>query len=56
VGIGVGSIVLWLVAYVLVTYADFPPLIGANVAKLTSMLVGSSTSFVLLHYFIFRRA
>jgi putative flippase GtrA len=56
VGIGVGSIVLWLVAHVLVTYADFPPLIGANVAKLTSMLVGSTTSFVLLHFFIFRRA
>jgi membrane protein DedA with SNARE-associated domain/putative flippase GtrA len=56
VGIGVGSIVLWLVAHILVTYADFPPLIGANVAKLTSMVVGSTTSFVLLHFFIFRRA
>jgi undecaprenyl-diphosphatase len=56
VGIGVGSLVLWLVAHGLVTYANFPPLIGANVAKLTSMVVGSTTSFVLLHFFIFRRA
>jgi putative flippase GtrA len=56
VGIGVGTIVLWLVAHGLVAYANFPPLIGANVAKLTSMLVGSTTSFVLLHFFIFRRA
>ena len=56
VGIGVGSIVLWLVAHGLVTYANFPPLIGANVAKLTSMVVGSTTSFLLLHIFIFRRA
>jgi membrane protein DedA with SNARE-associated domain/putative flippase GtrA len=56
VGIGVSSIVLWLVAHGLVTYANFPLLIGANVAKLASMLVGSTTSFLLLHFFIFRRA
>jgi len=56
VGIGVSTIVLWLVAHGLVAYANFPPLIGANVAKLTSMLVGSTTSFVLLQFFIFRRA
>jgi membrane protein DedA with SNARE-associated domain/putative flippase GtrA len=56
VGIGVSTIVLWLVAHGLVAYANFPPLIGGNVAKLTSMLVGSTTSFVLLQFFIFRRA
>jgi membrane protein DedA with SNARE-associated domain/membrane-associated phospholipid phosphatase len=56
VGIGVSTIVLWLVAHALVAYANFPPLIGANVAKLVSMLVGSTTSFVLLRFFIFRRA
>jgi membrane protein DedA with SNARE-associated domain/putative flippase GtrA len=56
VGIGVSTIVLWLVAHALVAYANFPPLIGGNVAKLTSMLVGSTTSFVLLQFFIFRRA
>jgi membrane protein DedA with SNARE-associated domain/putative flippase GtrA len=55
VGIGVSSIVVWLVAHGLVVYANFPPLIGGNVAKLTSMVVGSTTSFVLLHFFIFRR-
>jgi undecaprenyl-diphosphatase len=56
VGIGVSTIVLWLVAHGLVAYANFPPLIGANVAKLSSMLVGSTTSFLLLRFFIFRRA
>jgi membrane protein DedA with SNARE-associated domain/putative flippase GtrA len=56
VGIGVSTIVLWLVAHALVAYANFPPLIGGNVAKLSSMLVGSTTSFVLLQFFIFRRA
>ena len=56
VGIGVGSLVLWLVAHGLVTYANFPPLIGANVAKLISMVVGSTTSFVMLQFLIFRRA
>jgi membrane protein DedA with SNARE-associated domain/membrane-associated phospholipid phosphatase len=56
VGIGVSTIVLWLVAHGLVAYANFPPLIGGNVAKLSSMLVGSTTSFLLLRFFIFRRA
>jgi len=56
VGIGVSTIVLWLVAHGLVAYANFPPLIGGNVAKLSSMLVGSTTSFLLLQFFIFRRA
>jgi len=56
VGIGVSTIVLWLVAHGLVAYANFPPLIGGNVAKLCSMLVGSTTSFLLLQFFIFRRA
>jgi len=56
VGIGVSTIVLWLVAHGLVAYANFPPLIGGNVAKLCSMLVGSTTSFLLLRFFIFRRA
>jgi membrane protein DedA with SNARE-associated domain/membrane-associated phospholipid phosphatase len=55
VGIGVSTIVVWLVAHGLVAYANFPPLIGGNVAKLCSMVVGSTTSFVLLHFFIFRR-
>jgi membrane protein DedA with SNARE-associated domain/membrane-associated phospholipid phosphatase len=56
VGIGVSTIVLWLVAHGLVAYANFPPLIGGNVAKLSSMVVGSTTSFLLLRFFIFRRA
>jgi len=56
VGIGVSSLVLWLVAHGLVAYANFPPLIGGNVAKLSSMLVGSTTSFLLLRFFIFCRA
>jgi putative flippase GtrA len=51
-GIGVSSIVLWLVAHGLVVYANFPPLIGGNVAKLSSMLLGSTTSFLLLHFHI----
>jgi hypothetical protein len=48
--IGVSSIVLWLVAHALVSYANFPPLVGGNKAKLCSMLVGSTTNFLLLHF------
>jgi membrane protein DedA with SNARE-associated domain/putative flippase GtrA len=53
-GIGVSSLVLWLVAHGLVAYANFPPLVGGNIAKLCSMLVGSSTSFLLLRFLVFR--
>jgi putative flippase GtrA len=39
IGMGVGSLVLWLVAY-----SDLSPLVG-NIAKLSSMLAGSTTNF-----------
>jgi putative flippase GtrA len=51
---GVSTLVLWMVAHGLATYADFPPLVGGNIAKLSSMLVGSTTSFLLLRFFVFR--
>jgi len=53
-GVVVSSLVLWLVAHGLVAYADFPPLVGGNIAKVCSMLVGSTTSFLLLHFLVFR--
>jgi membrane protein DedA with SNARE-associated domain/membrane-associated phospholipid phosphatase len=54
VGIGVGSLVLWLVARGLVAYSDLSPLEVGNIAKLSSMLVGSTTSFLLLRFVVFR--
>jgi putative flippase GtrA len=54
VGIGVSTIVLWLVAHGLVAYANFPPLVGGNIAKVCSMLVGSTTNFLFLHFLVFR--
>ena len=53
-GIGVSSLVLWLVAHGLGAYADFSPLVVGNIAKVCSMLVGSTTSFLLLHFLVFR--
>jgi undecaprenyl-diphosphatase len=53
--IGVGSLVLWLVARGLVSYEGLSPLVAGNAAKVVSMIVGSTTSFVLLRFFIFRR-
>jgi putative flippase GtrA len=53
-GIGVGSLVLWLVARGLVAYSDLSPLVVGNIAKLSSMLVGSTTSFLLLRFLVFR--
>jgi putative flippase GtrA len=54
-GTGVGSLVLWLVARGLVAYRDLSPLVVANIAKLSSMLVGSTTSFLLLRTFVFSK-
>ena len=53
--IGVGTLVLWVVARGLAAYASFPPLVGGNIAKLSSMLVGSTTSFLLLRTFVFSK-
>jgi membrane protein DedA with SNARE-associated domain/putative flippase GtrA len=53
-GIGLSSLVLWVVAHGLVAYADFPPLVGGNIAKVCSMVVGSTTNFLLLHFLVFR--
>jgi len=50
----VSTLVLWMVARGLAAYANFPPLVGGNIAKLSSMLVGSTTSFLLLRFFVFR--
>jgi len=52
--VGVSTLVLWVVASGLAAYANFPPLVGGNIAKLSSMLVGSTTSFLLLRFFVFR--
>jgi putative flippase GtrA len=51
--IGVGNLVLWLVARGLVVYEDLSPLVAGNTAKVLSMLVGSTTSFVFLRFFVF---
>src|SRR5215213_106121 len=51
--LGVGSLVLWLVARGLVVYEDLSPLVAGNTAKVLSMLVGSTTSFVFLRFFVF---
>jgi len=53
--IGVGSLVLWLVARGLVSYEGLSPLVAGNAAKIVSMIVGSTTSFVILRFFVFRR-
>jgi membrane protein DedA with SNARE-associated domain/membrane-associated phospholipid phosphatase len=51
--IGVGNLVLWLVARGLVVYEDLSPLVAGNTAKVLSMLAGSTTSFVVLRFFVF---
>jgi putative flippase GtrA len=53
--VAVGGLVLWLVAHLLVAYTTLSPLIGGNVAKVVSMVVASTLSFLFLRYFVFRR-
>ena len=55
IGAGVGTLTLWLVASGLATYEGLSPLVAGNTAKLVSMVVGSTTSFVLLRFVIFRK-
>ncbi len=51
---GVGNLLLWLSAHGLKAYTDLSPLVSANVAKVASMLVASTMSFVFLRFFVFR--
>jgi membrane protein DedA with SNARE-associated domain/membrane-associated phospholipid phosphatase/putative flippase GtrA len=53
-GIGVGSLALWLVARGLVAYENLSPLAAGNAAKVASMIVGSTISFVLLRFVVLR--
>jgi putative flippase GtrA len=41
------------VARGLVVYEDLSPLVAGNTAKVLSMLAGSTTSFVVLRFFVF---
>jgi putative flippase GtrA len=53
--IGVANLVLWGLAYELVAHTDFSAQISGNVAKVGSMLVASTMSFLLLRIFVFRK-
>lgn len=54
--VAVGGLLIWLLARGLVAYTDLSPLAGGNLAKVVSMVVASTMSFVLLRSFVFRRA
>jgi putative flippase GtrA len=51
---GVGSLLLWLVAHGLGAHTDLSPLLSGNVAKVVSMAVASTLSFLFLRFFLFR--
>ena len=51
-----GSGVLWVVAHLLLTlYPDLSAQLAGNVAKVASMFVASSTSFLFLHFLVFNK-
>jgi hypothetical protein len=52
----IGSGVLWAVAHLLLAF--YPALsaqVAGNIAKLASMFVASSASFLFLHYLVFNK-
>ena len=51
---GVGSLLVWLMAHGLRAYTDLAPLVSGNVAKVGSMVVASTMSFLFLRFFVFR--
>jgi putative flippase GtrA len=52
--VGVGNALLWLVARSLEAQTDLSPLLSGDVAKVASMVVASTLSFLLLRSFVFR--
>ncbi len=50
--VGVGNALLWLVARGLESSTDLSPLVSGDVAKVASMVVASSLSFLFLRYFV----
>lgn len=53
--VAVGGLLLWLLAQWLLAHTNLSPLAGGNVAKVVSMVGASTLSFVLLHFFVFRK-
>ena len=53
--VAVGSILLWLDAHWLLSYASLSPWFGGNLAKMVSMVVASTASFFLLQFIVFHR-
>lgn len=51
----VGGLLLWLAAHWLAAHTGLSPLVGGNVAKIFSMVIASTMSFLLLRIFVFRR-
>ena len=51
---GVGSLLLWMTAHGLRAYTDLSPWVSGNVAKVVSMVVASTMSFLFLRFFVFR--
>jgi hypothetical protein len=48
--------VLWIVAHLLLTlYPDLSAQLAGNVAKVASMFVASSASFLFLHFLVFNK-
>lgn len=54
--VAVGGLLIWLLARAIVAYTDLSPLVGGNLAKAVSMVAASTMSFVLLRFFVFRKA
>lgn len=49
----VGNVLLWLVAHGLVAHTGLSPLVSGNAAKVVSMVVASTVSFLVLRLFVF---
>lgn len=51
--VGLGNALLWLVAHGLVAYTELSPFVSGNLAKVVSMVVASTVSFLFLWHFVF---
>jgi putative flippase GtrA len=52
--VGVSSVVLWLAARLLFTYAALPSIVVGDLAKVFSSVVATTLSFLILRCLVFR--
>ena len=55
VNIGISNALFWALVHPIIAYTDVPTYLAGNVAKIISVTVASTVSFLLMRYVVFSR-